>query len=151
MKERKAINYVTGEYIGRWIVTICGLLIVLTTISIIVFICGKGIQSFTHSNISVVQMFTSLNWSPNDPQNKSYGALIFIVGSTLVSIGAAIISSPIAIALAIFNNYIAPKFGSSFLKPVLELLVGVPLCSLWFLRGHCSCPLVKSTNGRGRI
>lgn len=147
MKEQKSINYVTSEYLGRIIVTICGLLIVLTTLSIIVFICGKGIQSFTHSHISFVDMFTSTNWSPNDPQHKSYGALIFIVGSTLVSLGAVILSSPIAVAVAIFNNYIAPKFGSSFLKPVLELLVGVPSVVYGFLGVTVLVPFLRGQMG----
>ena len=41
--------------------------------------------------------------------NQSLEHLIFIVGSTFVSIGAVIISAPISIALAIFMNYISPK------------------------------------------
>lgn len=147
MREKKSINYVTNEYLGKSIVTICGILIVLTTIFIIAFICAKGLQSFTRSNISVLEMFTSINWSPNDPQNKSYGALIFIVGSTLVSIGAVILSSPIAIAVAIFNNYIAPKFGSSFLKPVLELLVGVPSVVYGFLGVTVLVPFLSDQFG----
>lgn len=133
MKEKKATNYVTSEYIGRTLVTICGLLTVITTISIIIFICSKGMQSFLSGNISFWEMVTSTNWSPNDPQHKSYGALIFIVGSTLVSIGAVIVSTPIALAIAIFNNYISPRFGSSFLKPVMELLVGIPSVVYGFL------------------
>ena len=44
----------------------------------------------------------------------------------MVSLGAVIISAPIAIALAIFMNLISPKFGNKVLKPVLELLVGIP-------------------------
>ena len=47
-------------------------------------------------------------WSP-DGDNPKLGTLIFIVGSTFVSIGAVIISAPISIALAIFMNYISPK------------------------------------------
>jgi phosphate transport system permease protein len=147
MKEKKSINYVTKEYIGRTLVTICGLLIVLTTISIIIFICGKGIQSFLQSNISLADMFTSTNWSPNDPKHKSYGAVIFIAGSTLVSIGAVILSAPIAIGVAIFNNYIAPKFGSAFLKPTLEVLVGVPSVVYGFLGVTVLVPLLRDQFG----
>ncbi|GAA3330315.1 hypothetical protein GCM10020331_082350 [Ectobacillus funiculus] len=44
----------------------------------------------------------------------------------VVSIGAVLISAPIAIGLAIFMNLISPKFGNRVLKPVLELLVGIP-------------------------
>ncbi|WP_419882047.1 phosphate ABC transporter permease subunit PstC [Peribacillus sp. B-H-3] len=147
MKEKKSINYVTSEYLGRTLVTICGLLIVLTTLSIIVFICGKGIQSFLQSHLSITEMLTSKNWSPNDPKDKSYGALIFIMGSAFVSIGAVVLSTPVAIGLAVFNNYIAPKFGSKVLKPVLELLVGVPSVVYGFLGVTILVPLLRDQFG----
>ncbi|OIK12831.1 phosphate ABC transporter permease subunit PstC [Bacillus sp. MUM 13] len=147
MKEKKSINYVTSEYLGRTLVTICGLLIVLTTLSIIVFICGKGIQSFLQSHLSIAEMLTSKNWSPNDPKDKSYGALIFIMGSAFVSIGAVVLSTPVAIGLAVFNNYIAPKFGSKVLKPVLELLVGVPSVVYGFLGVTILVPLLRDQFG----
>ncbi|MFX3623604.1 MAG: phosphate ABC transporter permease subunit PstC [Ectobacillus sp.] len=125
MKGKKQINYFKSEYLGRTLVTFCGISIVIITLAIIAFICGKGIQSFTQSGISFGEMLTSTVWSPNSEEPK-FGAVIFIVGSTLVSIGAVIISAPIGLALAIFMNLISPKFGNKVLKPVLELLVGIP-------------------------
>ena len=144
MKDHKPINYWKSEYIGRILVTLCGLLIVLTTMAIIVFITGKGIQSFTSSNISLVDMLTTTNWNPSEGK---YGALIFIVGSILVSLGAILISAPIAIALAIFMNYISPKFGKSVLQPVLELLVGIPSVVYGLLGVTLLVPFLRDTFG----
>jgi phosphate transport system permease protein len=146
MKGKKQINYVKSEYIGRTLVTLCGFLIVLTTLAIITFICGKGIQSFTQSGISFTEMITSKNWSPNSGK-PAFGALIFIVGSTLVSLGAVIISGPIAIALAIFMNLISPKFGNKVLKPVLELLVGIPSVVYGLLGVTILVPLLRAWYG----
>ncbi|KAB7670611.1 phosphate ABC transporter permease subunit PstC [Bacillus sp. B1-b2] len=123
MNKQRKINYFRDEYIGKAFVTFCGILIVAITLAIIIFICEKGIQSFIQSDISVLEMLTSTNWSPKD---GSYGALVFIGGSTIVSIGAVLISTPIGIALAIFMNHISPRFGARVLKPSLEVLVGVP-------------------------
>ncbi|WP_102693890.1 phosphate ABC transporter permease subunit PstC [Rummeliibacillus pycnus] len=147
MKGQKSRNYFVSEYIGKTLVTICGLLIVIVTLSIIAFICGKGLQSFLHGEISFWDMITSTNWSPNDPEKKSYGALIFIVGSTLVSFGAAIISTPIAIGIAVFNNYISPKFGATFVKPVLELFLGIPSVVYGFLGVTILVPLLRNQMG----
>ncbi|MCM3543253.1 phosphate ABC transporter permease subunit PstC [Priestia megaterium] len=144
MKGKKSINYVKSEYIGRTLSTFCGILIVLVTLAIILFICEKGIQSFLQSNISIGEMLTSTKWSPN---NKEYGALVFILGSMLVSIGAVIISAPIGIAIAIFNNYISPKFGSTVLRPVLELLVGVPSVVYGLLGVTILVPLLRDNFG----
>ncbi|KRD92408.1 phosphate ABC transporter permease [Bacillus sp. Root239] len=144
MKGKKSINYVKSEYIGRTLSTFCGILIVLVTLAIILFICEKGIQSFLQSNISIGEMLTSTKWSPN---NKEYGALVFILGSMLVSIGAVIISAPIGIAIAIFNNYISPRFGSTVLRPVLELLVGVPSVVYGLLGVTILVPLLRDNFG----
>ncbi|MFD3448428.1 phosphate ABC transporter permease subunit PstC [Microbacteriaceae bacterium 4G12] len=146
MKGKKQINYWKSEYIGRTLVTFCGILIVFITLAIIAFICGKGIQSFTQSNISFAQMLTSTKWNPNSG-TPSFGALIFIVGSTLVSIGAVVISAPVAIGLAIFMNLISPKFGNRVLKPVLELLVGIPSVVYGLLGVTILVPLLRQWYG----
>jgi phosphate transport system permease protein len=146
MKIRKK-NYFANEYLGRTLVTFCGILMVLTTILIIIFIVGKGIQSFTQSNISLFEMLFSPNWNPNDAQNPRFGALKFITGSIIVSIGAVIIAGPIAIALAIFMNYISPIFGDKILKPVLEILVGIPSVVYGFLGVTILVPIIRNHIG----
>ncbi|MFF3023799.1 phosphate ABC transporter permease subunit PstC [Gottfriedia sp. NPDC057948] len=146
MKIRKR-NYFANEYLGRTLVTFCGILMVLTTILIIIFIVGKGIQSFTQSNISLFEMLFSPDWSPNDAQNPRFGALKFITGSIVVSIGAVIIAAPIAIALAIFMNYISPIFGDKILKPVLEILVGIPSVVYGFLGVTILVPIIRNQIG----
>jgi phosphate transport system permease protein len=145
--EYKKRNFFLSEYLGRLLVTLCGLLMVVITIAIIVFIVSKGIQSFTQSHISLFDMLFSKNWSPNNPTNPSFGAVIFIVGSILVSIGAVIIAAPIAISLAVFTNYISPKFGDKILKPVLEVLVGIPSVVYGFLGVTLLIPLIRNTVG----
>jgi phosphate transport system permease protein len=146
MKGQKQINYIKSEYIGRSLVTFCGILIVAITLAIIGFICAKGIQSFTQSGISFGEMLTSTKWNPNSEQ-PAFGALIFIVGSMVVSIGAVLISAPIAIGLAIFMNLISPKFGNRVLKPVLELLVGIPSVVYGLLGVTILIPLLRDSFG----
>ena len=71
----------------------------------------------------------------------------FHLGSTVVSLGAVIISAPIAIALAIFMNLISPKFGNKVLKPVLELLVGIPSVVYGLLGVTILVPLLRDSFG----
>lgn len=142
VKGKKPINYWKSEYIGRSLVTVCGFFIVLVTLAIIIFICSKGIQSFTQSHIPLGEMLFSKQWAPNQSEPK-YGAVIFIVGSTLVSVGAVVLSTPIALALAVFINYISPWVGTRVLKPVLELLVGIPSVVYGFLGVTILVPLFR--------
>jgi phosphate transport system permease protein len=147
MKAKRKINYVKSEYIGRTFATLCGLILVAATLSIILFICEKGIQSFLKSDISLLEMFTSTKWAPNNTGDGSYGALVFIGGSAAASIGAVIISTPIAIALAIFMNHISPKFSTRIVKPFLEVLVGVPSVVYGLLGVTLLVPFLRSHLG----
>ncbi|GAA0734645.1 phosphate ABC transporter permease subunit PstC [Clostridium oceanicum] len=147
MNDKKKINIqnLKNEYIGRGLSTICGVLIVVLTLSIIVFVASKGLKLFS-SGYSIQEFLTSMKWAP-DADKPKYGALIFIAGSTFVSIGAVIISAPISVALAIFMNHISPKLGKKVLQPALELFVGIPSVVYGWLGLSILLPVVKKIFG----
>lgn len=122
--EKNFLNKVKNEYLGRFYASFCGFLIVFITLAIMIFVISKGMATFTQNNVSIGQFLFSTKWKPES--GESYGALIFLVGSTLVSIGAIVISAPIAVALAIFMNLISPIIGKKILQPALEVFVGIP-------------------------
>ena len=125
MNGKKLFKDLKNEYIGRGFSMLCAGIIIILTFTIIVFITSKGINTFTKHGYSLSKfLFTSL-WNP-EGNNPKFGALIFIAGSTFVSIGAVIISTPIGVGLAIFMHYISPKLGKKILQPSLELFVGIP-------------------------
>ncbi len=125
MKKRSFKEKFFNEYLGKIIAYFCGLLIIAITITIIVFIAQKGLQTFIKGNSNVIDFIFKNNWKP-DADSPTYGALAFIAGSTMVSLGAVLIAAPIAIALGIFANVISSSLGKTLIKPALELLVGIP-------------------------
>ena len=114
MNKNKLLTNLKNEYIGRTYAYICGLLIVVLTFSIMFFIFSKGMNTFIHDGVSIKEFLFSSVWQP-DGEPARFGALIFIAGSTFVSLGAVIISAPVSIALAIFMHYISPKLGDRVL------------------------------------
>lgn len=122
--KRNFISKFKNEYVGRIYATFCGMLIVFVTLAIMIFVISKGVATFTQNHVSISQFLFSSKWNPEG--GESYGALIFLAGSTLVSLGAIIISAPVAVALAIFMNLISPKLGKKILQPALEVFVGIP-------------------------
>ncbi|MBE6068301.1 MAG: phosphate ABC transporter permease subunit PstC [Clostridium lundense] len=144
-KNRK-FNRLRTEYLGKYYATFCGLLIVVLTLSIIFFIASKGISTFTKHGYSIGDFIFSSKWSP-DADDPTFGASIFIIGSTLVSIGAVLISAPISIALAIFMNYISPRLGNKVLQPALELFVGIPSVVYGWIGITVLLPFIKSIFG----
>lgn len=135
-----------NEYIGRSFASLCGLAIVILTIAIIVFLASKGLSTFFKDGYSLKEFLFSTNWKPDLEVERGgpiFGVLIFIMGSTLVSVGAVIISAPISIALAVFMNIIAPKLGAKVIQPAMELFVGIPSVVYGWVGISLLIPLLK--------
>lgn len=146
MKSKNFYRKLKTEYLGKSFSYICGIFIVIITLAITFFIVSKGINTFTKNNYSIGQFLFSTNWSP-DSETPHFGALVFIAGSTIVSIGAIIISAPIAVALAIFMNIISPKWGKKILQPSLELFVGIPSVVYGWIGVSAIIPIIKKSFG----
>jgi len=146
MKKRNFWHRFKTEYIGRGISTLCGIIIVVLTLSIILFIASKGLSTFTKNNYSLMDFLFSTEWNPEGAKPK-LGAGIFIVGSTLVSIGAVLISAPIGVALAVFMHYISPGLGKKIIQPSLELFVGIPSVVYGWIGISVLLPIIKAGFG----
>jgi phosphate transport system permease protein len=117
------------EYLGRTIVSLFGIMLIAVTLTMVFFLVSKGIVTFYANHISIKDFLFSTVWKPERDiaeGGPQVGALIFIVGSVLISGLALIISTPFSVALAIFMTQISPAFGKKILQPVIEIFVGIP-------------------------
>lgn len=146
MGKRTGWQKFKNEYIGRSFAIFCGVLIVMLTLSIIAFVASKGLNTFIKHGYSLTDFLFKSQWNPDSDKPK-LGALIFIAGSTFVSVGAVIISAPIGIALAIFMNYISPRIGERVLQPALELFVGIPSVVYGWIGFSVLLPFIKKGFG----
>ena len=146
MEKRSFKERLLNEYLGKTFSSICGILIILITISIIIFIGIKGIQTFTKGEYGILEFLFTNNWDPTG-NPKNFGALAFILGSTIVSLGAVILSAPVAIALGIFVNIIAKGLGEKLIKPTLEVLVGIPSVVYGWVGVSVLVPFIKNNFG----
>jgi len=147
MEKRGLKERIKNEYIGQGFANFCGILIICITLAIIIFIGSKGIKIFTQDHYSISEFLFTNNWNPGEKNSPSFGALAFILGSTFVSVGAVIISAPIAIALAIFVNVISKGIGDKLIKPSLELLVGIPSVVYGWVGISVLVPFIKNNVG----
>ncbi len=135
-----------NEYLGRSFATLCGAIIVVLTFAIIFFLTTKGLNTFIKHGYSIFNFVFSGNWNPEGGgklQSPQFGTLIFILGSTVVSFLAVIVSAPIGVALAVFMNVISPKIGRSVLQPAIELFVGIPSVVYGWIGVSVLVPIIK--------
>lgn len=143
-KRNKKLN---GEVRGKWIVSISAIIIIGLTLAITIFLTIKGLQSFIKNGLSPIEFLTSIEWNPTSKDDPSFGALPFIFGSFAVTFLSAFIAAPLGIGGAIFMTEIAPKWGRKFLRPAIELLVGIPSVVYGFIGLTLLVPFIREHVG----
>ena len=101
----------------------CASISVLTTLGIIAVLLIGSVDFFRE--VSIVEFFTSTDWSPII-QPRGYGVLPLIWGTLIITVGSALIAIPIGTATAIYLSEYADPSVRSTLKPILEILAGIP-------------------------
>jgi len=81
------------------------------------------------------------------PTFDIYGLLPLILGSLLVTLGAIAISLPLGLATAIFIGEIAPEWVREVLKPVIEIIAGIPSVVVGFIGIQLVSPFVRDFLG----
>ena len=91
------------------------------------FLLREGIPALTE--VPLNKLF-SQRWYPIEDY---FGILPLITGSLIVTIGAMLVALPFGIGTAVFLSEIAPRWVREILKPLVELLGGLPSVVLGFL------------------
>lgn len=112
-----------GEIIVSNMFLACALLSVVTTVCIVGILIKDTFVFF--STVSLWEFVTNLQWTPLfEPQNWGIRPLIY--GTLTVTIGAICIALPVGLGSAIYlSEYASPRFRN-VVKPILEILAGIP-------------------------
>lgn len=105
------------------VLAVCAFVSVVTTMGIIWVLARESVHFFQH--VSASEFFTGTRWAPLlEPQ--SFGLWPLVCGTFLVAGGALLISLPIGVGTAVFLSEYAPPWLRSVIKPILEILAGIP-------------------------
>ena len=114
-----------------------GVMAIAFVVLIFVFLLREGLPAFTEVPIGDL---LSTRWYPIE---SHFGLLPLILGSLVVTIGAAIIAVPTGVLSAIFIAEIAPRWLREILKPMIEVVAGIPSVVLGFIGMIALSPLVR--------
>jgi phosphate transport system permease protein len=101
----------------------CALLSVLTTVGIIAVLLVDATEFF--SVVPITEFLTGTRFSPN-LEPVTFGVLPLLLGTLLITFGAALVALPVGLLTAIYLSEYASQRTRSTLKPMLEVLAGVP-------------------------
>ncbi len=106
---------------------------------IFLFLLKEGAPAFWE--VSLGNLFGE-RWYPNE---DLFGTLPLILGSLLVTAGAVVIALPLGLATAVFIRELAPDWLREILKPLIEVLAGIPSVVLGFLGMVAVAPLMRES------
>lgn len=85
------------------------------------------------SKLGVARFFFSDVWNPTSFEKESYGLLAMLVSTLMVTLGALVIAVPVGIAAAAYIADVASPRMREVIKPVIEILAGIPSVVVGFL------------------
>jgi len=92
--------------------------------------------------VTLRQFFTDPKWTPAfDPAH--YGILSLLAGTTLIAAGSALVAVPLGLASAIYLSEYAPERLRRVLRPIMELLAGIPTVVYGYFALTFVTPLLK--------
>jgi len=112
-----------GEAMIKGWLGLCAIVSIVTTAAIVILLVSESLNFF--ENVSPSEFFFGTTWTPLF-EPSSYGVLPLVWGTLIVTIGAAVIAIPTGLASAIFLSEYASDRVRRIIKPVLELLAGIP-------------------------
>ncbi|GIV02810.1 MAG: phosphate transport system permease protein [Fimbriimonadales bacterium] len=111
------------ERIVRAATFLCALISIGTTFGIIYVLVSESVQFF--AKVSPVEFFTGTEWAPRFAPPK-FGVLPLLNGTLLVAVGAGAVAIPLGLLAGIYlSEYAKPRVRNA-LKPILEVLAGIP-------------------------
>jgi phosphate transport system permease protein len=128
------------DYIIPKLLFICALTSILVTFGIVFTLLSESIHFF--GQVSIVEFLTNPKWTPLfEPRN--FGVLPLVLGSLLVAFIASCVAIPIGLASAIFLSEYAPDRLRRIIKPILEVLAGVPTIVYGFFAITFVTPILR--------
>ena len=137
-----------GERIAMGLLWFCGALSIVTTVGIVLVLFVDASAFFRGTSISVIDFLTGTQWFPyGGAEQGQFGVLPLLSATLLVTAIAVVTAVPLGLATAAYlSDYAKPRVRKT-IKPVLEILAGVPTVVLgWFALTFVT-PLLRSIFG----
>ena len=137
--ESKKQSTIIKERIIKAFLIIASVISILTTFGILFSILFEALEFFKLR--SFWYFITGTNWSPG-VANSEFGAVPIFAGTFMITIIAMLVAIPIGLGSAIYMSEYASRTVRDYLKPILEVLAGIPTVVYGFFAAITVAPFV---------
>ena len=131
----------TSERAIQGLFAACALVSVVTTAGIVASLLFPAVEFFRE--INPVDFFTGTNWAPLF-EPASFGVVPLLVGTLSVTFWAVLVAVPFGLGSAIYLSEYASRRRRAVVKPVLEILAGIPTVVYGYFALTAVTPLLRS-------
>ena len=129
------------EEVIRAVLFLCAILSVATTLSIVAVLAREALTFF--EDVSLREFLLGTQWTPL-LKPRSFGVLPLVCGTMLIVAGAGLIALPVGLGTAIYLGEYASDRVRSVVKPVLEILAGIPTVVYGYFALTFVTPLLRT-------
>ena len=112
------------EWIMKIIFLVCGFIAIAFVLVITVYLILSGLPAIRE--VGLVDFLFGTRWASTNDTDPAFGILPFILTSIYGTAGAILIGVPIGFLMAVFLAKVAPPKVASVIRPVVDLLAGIP-------------------------
>lgn len=129
------------EAVVRRLLFGCAAFCILVTAGIIFVLLSESLSFF--ADVSLKEFLTGTVWTPLF-EPRHFGVLPLIGGTFLITAGAALIGIPAGVGIALFLNEFSPDWLRHIIKPVMEILAGIPTVVYGYFAVSAVTPILQS-------
>jgi len=129
----------------KYVITSAAFAAIAVIVLIFVFIGREALPVFTspevHEEVTIAKMVTPLEWRASKPKTyvwqpvsevPKYSLFPLVLGSLKATFVAILFATPFAVGAAMYSSEFAPRQAREIIKPVIEMLAGIPSVVLGF-------------------
>jgi len=137
-----------GEKVIQSFLFLCGTISILTTLGIVFELGKESLLFFSSSHVNLINFFTTTTWQPSIGK---FGVLPLVNSTLMTTTFAMLIALPLGLAAAIYLSEYASAKARSILKPILEILAGVPTVVYGYFALNFMTPLLRGVLGENNV
>jgi phosphate transport system permease protein len=130
----------TGERLIELLLIVAALVSIATTVGIVAALVQPTIRFF--GEVGAIEFFTSGRWTPTF-SDKHYGVLPLLTATIITTLIAIVVAIPLGLGSAIYLSEYASDRTRRALKPVLEVLAGIPTVVYGFIALFALNPILQ--------
>ncbi len=137
-----------GEKFIQGLLFVCGIISIFTTTGIVYVLLTESWRFFGSPEVSISEFLTSTTWQPRVGE---FGIWPLLNSTLITSIIAMVVATPLGLGSAIYlSEYATPQIRS-ILKPILEVLAGIPTVVYGYFAISFMTPLLRLIFGTSTV